>query len=38
MAGWQKAVESQEVAKGIGSEFGKALIDEMILLIDVDEG
>jgi hypothetical protein len=26
------------VARGIGSEFGKALIDEMILLIDVDEG
>jgi hypothetical protein len=38
MAGWQRAVGFQEVARGIESEFGKALIDEMILLIDVDEG
>jgi len=38
MAEWQRVVGSREVARAIEFGFGKAVIDEMILLIDVDEG
>jgi len=38
MEGWRRVVGYREEVRAIGFEFGKVVVDETILPIDVDEG